>query len=130
MKVFQPADYTPEPGDPNTFTGTSTLTRMNGVCDDPSINVYRVEFESAARTHWHSHTGPQLLLVIEGRCRFQKEGAPIQEVSAGGAISIAPGEKHWHGATPNGRMVHLALNVNATTDWVEKVPDAQYEGRP
>ena len=130
MKVFQLADHAPEPGDTNTFTGVSTLTRMNGVCDDPTINVYRVEFEPAARTNWHSHTGPQLLLVIAGRCRFQKEGAPIQEVAAGGAISIEPGEKHWHGATPDGRMIHLALNVNATTNWGERVSDALYEGRP
>ena len=130
MKVFQLADYTPEPGDPTTFSGASTLTRMNGVCDDPAINVYRVAFEQSARTDWHTHTGPQLLLVIEGHCRLQKEGAPIQEVATGGAICIEPGEKHWHGATPDGPMTHLAINVNATTAWLEKVTDAQYEGRP
>ena len=39
---------------------------------------------------------------IEGRCRVQQEGEPIQEVAAGGAIRIEPGERHWHGATPDG----------------------------
>ena len=103
---------------------------MDGVSDDPRVNVYRVAFEAGTRTAWHSHSGPQLLLIVEGRCRLQKEGGPIQEIATGGTVCIAPGEKHWHGATPAAPMTHLAININAMTDWLEKVTDAQYEGRP
>jgi hypothetical protein len=60
----------------------------------------------------------------------QKEGEPIQEVATGGAIRIEPRERHWHGATPDAPMTHLALNVDATTEWFEKVTDLQYDGHP
>ena len=69
----------------------------------------------------------QLLLVIEGRCRVQKDGESVQEVTAGGAVRIEPGERHWHGATPDGPMTHLALNIDAATEWFEPVTDAEYE---
>jgi quercetin dioxygenase-like cupin family protein len=47
-------------------------------------------------------------------------------VSAGDTVMIGPGEKHWHGAAPGGIGTHLAVNVDAATDWLEPVSDAQY----
>ena len=130
MKLFHAGDHLPRPADPKTFTGTASVARMAGVSDRPAVNVYRVEFQPAARTAWHSHGGPQLLLVIEGCCRLQRDGEPIQEVTSGGAARIEPGERHWHGATPNAPMVHLAVNIDVTTEWFEYVTDGQYAGHP
>lgn len=129
MRLFQPSDHAPRPADPRTFTGDATMARMDGVNASPDINVYRVSFEARARTAWHTHTGPQLLLVVEGSCRIQKEGEAIHEVSAGGAVRIEPGERHWHGATADAPMVHLAINIDGTTTWFEQVTDEQYAGR-
>jgi quercetin dioxygenase-like cupin family protein len=42
---------------------------------------------------------------------------------------IAPGEKHWHGASPGARATHLAVNVNAKTDWLEQVTAEQYDAQ-
>lgn len=126
MKVFAPTHRGAEPLDPANFTGEGTLVRMLGVCDAPNINAYTVSFEPGTRTAWHTHTGTQLLLVTDGICRFQKEGEPVQEAEAGSIISIAPGERHWHGATPAEPATHVALNVDATTEWHEKVSDEQY----
>ena len=106
------------------------MARMDGLSEQPTVNMYRVEFQPSARTAWHAHSGTQLLLVIEGRCRVQQEGEPIREVATGGAIRIEPGERHWHGATPDAPMTHLALNVDAATEWFAKVTDAQYAGHP
>ena len=130
MKLFHLPHDAPAPADPANFTGDATLTRLDGVCENPTVNVYRVAFEPGARTAWHSHTGTQLLLIIEGRCRLQKDGEPVQEVDAGGAVCISPGEKHWHGATAGAAMTHLALNIDAATTWLEKVSDQQYDGPP
>jgi len=105
------------------------MARMDGINESPNINVYRVTFQAGARTAWHAHTGPQLLLVVEGCCRLQKEGESIQEVSAGGAARIEPGERHWHGATSDAPMIHLAVNIDATTTWFEQVTDVQYAGQ-
>ena len=128
MKLFDPARHRPEPVDPKTFTGDATLARMDSVCHDPAVNVYRVAFRAGARTAWHLHSGPQLLLIVEGRCRLQKTGEPLQEIGAGGVACISPGEKHWHGATADAPMTHIALNINATTEWFEQVTAAQYDG--
>jgi len=126
MKVFQPNDYPPRPAGAEHFTGPVSLAAVDRLSEQPLVNMYRVTFGPSARTAWHAHSGVQLLLVIEGRCRVQKAGEQVQEVGAGGAIRIEPGERHWHGATPEASMTHLALNITATTEWFEPVSDAQY----
>ena len=73
-------------------------------------------------------TGVQILFVAEGRCRFQHWGGPVQEAEAGETVYIPAGEKHWHGATPEAPMVHVALNIDLETEWLEPVSDAQYRG--
>ena len=93
------------------------------------VVVYRVEFEPGGRTNWHVHSGTQWLLIVEGRVRIQQWGERPQEIGAGDAVVIAPGDKHWHGAAPGSRGVHLAINLNATTEWLEPVSDEQYNGR-
>ncbi len=128
MNVFQLSGREVEPVDPANFTGRGPLVRMTGVCPSPAVNAYRVAFEPGTRTAWHTHTGPQLLIVTDGRCRFQKAGEPVQEVDAGGIVSVEPGEMHWHGATPQAPTTHLALNIDAETTWFEKVSEEEYAG--
>ena len=116
-----------KPGDPKWFTGPVTL---KPAADDlGSVKLFRVEFAPGARTHWHTHSGVQLLVVAEGRCRFQHWGGPVMEAGAGEAIYIPAGEKHWHGATPGTPMAHWAVNIDLDTEWLEAVSEEQYAGR-
>jgi len=126
MKIFRAAQIPSSDGDPNTFTGTVTRTTLASDTAGTPVNVYRVEFEPGARTHWHTHDGPQWLFVVEGRIRVQKQGELTIEVGAGDAVVIQPGERHWHGATSTERGAHLAVNVDAKTNWMEPVTDEQY----
>ena len=126
MKVFQASHHPASPVDPQNFTGRASMARIDRLSNEPTVNMYRVTFEPSARTAWHAHSGVQLLLVIEGRCRVQKVGDPVYEVAAGGAIRIEPGERHWHGAAPDAPMTHLALNINAATEWFDQVTDSEY----
>ncbi len=126
MKIFRSASIPSERGDADTFTGAVTRATLASDEAGTPVKVYRVAFEPGARTHWHTHDGPQWLLVVEGRIRIQKLGEPAHEAVAGDAIVIPPGEKHWHGATRDARGVHLALNVDASTRWMEPVTDQQY----
>ncbi len=128
MNVFELSEHSVEPLDPANFTGGGTLVRMTGVSEHPRVNAYRVTFDSGARTAWHSHSGPQLLVVVDGRCRFQKAGGPVHELPAGGIIAVEPGEPHWHGATPAAATTHVALNIEVETTWGEKVTDEEYLG--
>ena len=129
MRLFHAADHLPGPADVAHFTGAATMARIDGVCEQPLVNAYRVTFQPSARTAWHAHSGVQVLLVIEGRCRVQTAGGPIQDVAAGGAVRIEPGERHWHGATPDAAMTHIALNISSTTEWFENVSDREYAGQ-
>lgn len=129
MDILSPHGREVEPADPANFTGSATLVRMTGVLASPHVNAYLVSFEPRARTAWHEHSGPQLLIVTEGTCRVQKRGELVREVAAGGIVAILPGEVHWHGAAPGVRAAHLALNLEATTTWLEKVTDAEYAGQ-
>ena len=128
MQLFTLTGRDVEALDPANFTGQGTLVRMLAVCDSPAINAYTVTFEPGTRTAWHAHTGTQLLIVTDGTCRFQAEGDEVREAGPGTIVSFPAGERHWHGATPDAPATHVALNVDATTDWFEKVSDAEYAG--
>jgi quercetin dioxygenase-like cupin family protein len=88
-----------------------------------------VSFEPGARTAWHTHALGQTLFVIFGLGWVQRQGGPVEEIRPGDLVWIAPGEKHWHGATPTIPMTHIAVveRLNGkNTDWLEKVTDEQY----
>ncbi len=121
MHIFEDDTLPWEPADPAHFTGQARVKRVGVVPGDDTVKVYRVAFEPGSRTDWHAHSGPQLLYVVEGRCRVQKWGAPAFDAGPGDTVCIEPGEKHWHGATPEEGTVHMAININAQTTWMEKV---------
>jgi quercetin dioxygenase-like cupin family protein len=127
MKIFR-SDETPfKPADMNSFVGAARTRLLASDEQTSPVHVYHVQFDSGARTNWHSHSGPQWLLVTEGRIRVQQSGAAAQDLEAGDAVMFAPGEKHWHGAVPGSRGVHLAVNLNVKTTWLEPVRDEEYD---
>jgi quercetin dioxygenase-like cupin family protein len=88
-----------------------------------------VTFEPGARTAWHTHPIGQTLIVTTGLGWAQREGGPVEEIRPGDVVSFAPGEKHWHGATPTTAMSHIAIQEKlngSPVDWMEHVTDEQY----
>jgi quercetin dioxygenase-like cupin family protein len=81
-----------------------------------------VRYEPGARTHWHSHSGGQMLYVVEGEGWVQTRGEAPRRVGPGDAISFVPDEVHWHGATARGPMAHVTVTAGKPT-WYE-VSDA------
>ncbi|HEX9340908.1 MAG TPA: cupin domain-containing protein [Thermoplasmata archaeon] len=89
----------------------------------------RVTFEPGARTAWHAHPLGQTLIVTAGRGFVQSWGGPVEEIHPGDVVSCPPGEKHWHGATPDSAMTHIAIIEpldGKTADWMEHVSEEQY----
>src|SRR5580658_5980775 len=119
MRVFRGDKVPPRLADPMSFVGSAQTKKLADGQDGTPVVVYQVAFDPGGRTNWHSHSGAQWLLIIGGRIRVQKWGEAPQEVGSGDAVLIAPGEKHWHGAAPDGSGVHLAVNVDAMTEWLE-----------
>src|SRR5437773_11631620 len=92
----------------------------------------KVTFEPSARTAWHNHPLGQTLIVTDGRGFVQSDGGPVEEIHAGDVISVPLVEKHWHGATPDGAMTHIAIEEEfdgKVVNWMEKVGDEQYHPR-
>lgn len=118
----QPAEY---------FTGTVRLDPLNSAPAPARVVAASVTFEPGARTNWHTHPLGQTLFVTAGAGRVQHWGGPIQEIRPGDVVRIPPGVKHWHGASPNAGMSHVAIveaDDGRTADWMEHVTDAQYRG--
>ena len=127
MRIYRDADSQARPVDANSFVGPATTKLLASGEAGAAVHVYRVTFEPGGRTNWHVHSGPQWLFVLEGRIRVQTSGEPPTEVRTGDAVLFAPGERHWHGAPPDSRGVHLAVNLNVKTEWLEPVSDEEYQ---
>jgi len=83
--------------------------------------VNRVLFMPGARTVWHAHPMGQVLHVVMGVGEFQREGEPIITIKPGDTVLVKPNERHWHGASNNHVMVHLAINADNDPQWFEPV---------
>ena len=113
------------------FTGTVRIDPLFDRTDPARAVGASVTFEPGARTAWHTHPLGQTLIVTAGCGRAQRWGGPIEEIRPGDVVLIAPGEKHWHGASPTTGMMHIAIQEKLdgkNVDWLEKVNDRQYLG--
>ena len=108
------------------FTGTVRIDPLIGAPEPARVVVASVTFEPGARTAWHTHPLGQTLVVLSGYGRAQRWGGPIEEIRPGDVVWFAPGEKHWHGASPTTAMTHLAIQEKLdgkTAEWMEQVAD-------
>ena len=115
------------PGD--WFTGSVRIDGLFNRFAPNRVQGAHVTFEPGARTAWHTHPLGQTLIVTSGSGRVQREGGPIETIHPGDVVWFAPGEKHWHGASPETAMTHIALQEvenGKVVDWLEHVSDAQY----
>ena len=115
-----PADY---------FTGTVRVDYLFLPQEPARTSGASVTFEPGARTAWHVHPLGQTLIVTAGCGQIQLWGGSIQEIHPGDVVSIAPGEKHWHGASASTALTHIAIQEQvdgSAADWLEQVSDAQY----
>jgi quercetin dioxygenase-like cupin family protein len=112
------------------FTGAVRIDPLFKANDPARASGSSVTFEPGARTAWHSHPLGQTLIVTAGCGWVQRWGGPIEEIRPGDVVSIRPGEKHWHGASPTTAMTHIAIQEyldGKAADWMEKVSDEQYQ---
>lgn len=128
MRVVSSKDTETQRGPQEWFTGTVWMDMAS--VPQPGAAMLRVLFEPGARTNWHTHPEGQFLYVVTGTGRAQREGEKAQEIHAGDTVYIAPHEKHWHGASPDAFMVHIAINpafeTDGATEWLESVADEDY----
>jgi quercetin dioxygenase-like cupin family protein len=111
------------------FTGTVRLDPLFTAPDPARVGGALVTFEPGARTAWHTHPFGQTLIVTAGSGLVQRDGGAVEDIRPGDVVWFAPGEKHWHGASPTTAMSHIAIQERlngSPVDWLEHVSDEQY----
>ena len=111
------------------FTGKVRIEPLFQTSAPGRVQGASVTFEPGARAAWHTHPLGQTLIVTAGRGFVQSWGGPVEEIHPGDVVSCPPEEKHWHGATPDSAMTHIAIQEGLdgkVVSWMEKVSDEVY----
>ena len=112
------------------FTGTVRIDPLFNAAEPSRVGAAGVTFEPGAHTAWHTHPLGQTLIITTGCGQVQRWDGRIEEVHPGDVVWFAPGEKHWHGATPTTAMSHIAIQEaldGKAVEWLEQVSDKQYQ---
>lgn len=129
MKIIRSGFVPSAPGPEAYFTGRVRLDSPFQTDAPARVGGAIVTFEPGARTAWHTHPLGQTLIITHGKGWIQCEGEPIQEMNQGDIIWIPQDVKHWHGATPENAMTHIAIAESqngSPVTWLEQVSDEQY----
>jgi quercetin dioxygenase-like cupin family protein len=132
MEIHQAGSRPTRRAPKENFTGTVLQDPINMAPAPARLNASRVSFEPGARTAWHTHPLGQTLYVISGIGRVQANDGPIREIRPGDVVWIPPNEKHWHGASPNNSMTHIAMQEaldGVYSTWMEHVTDEEYNAK-
>lgn len=129
MKIIRSGSLPSARGPEAWFTGTVRIDAPFQATEPAKVGGATVTFEPRARTAWHTHPLGQTLIVTQGRGWLQECGNAAEPLNAGDIAWIEPGVKHWHGASAETAMTHIAIaeSVNGSpVEWLEKVTDEQY----
>jgi quercetin dioxygenase-like cupin family protein len=111
------------------FTGEAFLTPLIARNKNNEFSVGCVTFMPKARTNWHTHPKGQILIVIEGNGFYQEKGKQAQPIAKGSVVNIPENVEHWHGASADAKMVHIAITNykdDVQVTWLKPVTDAEY----
>ncbi len=133
VRVMHPDAQPSQLGSAKNFTGTVRVDSLFQAQAPGRVGGGTVTFEPGSRTAWHTHPLGQTLIVTAGVGLVQQWGGPVQEIRPGDIVWIPAGAKHWHGASPNNGMTHIAIAESLdgkAVDWLEQVSDTQYRQSP
>lgn len=114
------------------FTGTVYIDGIRNADEQSAVGCAHVRFTPGARTAWHTHPKGQTLYVTDGIGLVATRDG-VREIHPGDVAYIEPGEQHWHGATPERFMSHVAIQEagddGQVVTWLEHVTDDEYAFR-
>ncbi|WP_264563779.1 cupin domain-containing protein [Flavobacterium sp. N3904] len=117
-----------EKANPDYFTGNAWVKLLVNENEFNSV-IGNVTFEAGARNNWHTHPGGQILIVTDGIGYYQEKDKPIQSIQRGDVIKIPADIKHWHGASRDSSLTHIAITAvtpKGSIDWLERVTDKEF----
>ena len=75
-----------------------------------NFNFAIVSFDAGSRTHFHTHSGDQLLVITQGSGKVATD-SEVLKVTEGDMVLIPAGENHWHGAPDDTSMAHITITI-------------------
>jgi quercetin dioxygenase-like cupin family protein len=94
------------------------------------VSTLRLRFDAGSRTIWHTHVGPQIIVVEQGVGRFQQKGGRVVDIKPGQPFYAPPNVPHWHGAAPDGPVTMLSIYpIGSKLDPGPEVTQTEYLGK-
>ncbi len=116
------------------FTGAVYLDPIATPAGSSRLSATSVHFTPGARTAWHTHPHGQTIYVVEGVGLAQRRGGAIEVIRPGDRVFFEPDEEHWHGASPNRFLTHIAMlqvdEDGSSATWGDHVTDEEYAAAP
>ena len=113
MKVMKTSDIEASARDSKLFKGHVTAQTVLDTEQSP-LRANLINFDRGAVNVFHVHDFDQILYVTQGEGIIATEHEEIR-IRPGDFVVIPAGEKHWHGATPDSPMSHIAISVRGKT---------------
>ena len=111
------------------FTGTVWQDSIIEAPEPARVRALKVAFEPGSRTAWHTHPLGQTLYILSGVGLIGLRNKAPELIKSGDTVWIPPDEEHWHGASTNNSMTHIAIQEELNgrvAEWLEQVSDDQY----
>ena len=111
------------------FTGTVWQDSIIEAPEPARVRALKVAFEPGSRTAWHTHPLGQTLYILSGVGLIGLRNKAPELIKSGDTVWIPPGEEHWHGASTNNSVIHIAIQEElngSVAEWLELVSDDQY----
>jgi quercetin dioxygenase-like cupin family protein len=120
-----------ESGPQEWFTGAVFIDAIAAPTKPSHLGAASVHFTPGAHTAWHTHPLGQTIYVTEGVGLCQRRGGAVEVIRPGDHVFFEPGEEHWHGASPQRFMTHIAMHESddsgSPVKWGVHVTDEEYQ---
>ena len=103
-----------------------TRTSIVAGASPEAVRVDRFHYPPGGHTHWHLHTGEQVLYGESGRGWVQFDGKERVRLDPRAVVPVPVGVPHWHGAVMDEGLVHIAVTAGGDTDWLGEVTSEEY----
>ena len=103
MRVVSIDQTTKTPVSAKIFTGPN-VTRQDLLPESAEFGISIINFGLGVKNKLHAQDGEQILLITGGVGIVATENEE-HEVKVGDIVYVPAGEKHWHGAKPEGFTV-------------------------
>lgn len=129
MKIVRAGSNASQKGPGEQFTGSVRRDFLVNSEAPGRLTMGMNTFDVGARTVWHTHPLGQILFIVAGRGWVQCWGGAIEEMRPGDTVWIPAEVKHWHGASADNGVTHIAITEapdGNAVEWMEPVTDDQY----